>query len=79
MAVTVAGLVEYAFSAQQLERRIVEESTAGYLAEVHDLEEVLAADLAPQVRQQQVKEELERWGRPTAPSTLCCSTPRTRS
>jgi diguanylate cyclase (GGDEF)-like protein len=59
VAVTVAGLVEYEFSAQHLERSIVKESTAEYLAEVHGLEEVLAADLAPQVRQQQIKEELE--------------------
>jgi diguanylate cyclase (GGDEF)-like protein len=63
VAMTVAGLVEHAFSAQQLERRIVEESTAGYLAELHSLEEVLAADLAPLVRQHRVKEEMEHLGR----------------
>lgn len=59
-AMSVGGGVEYAASARQIERRVVEESTAGYLAEVHGLEEVLAAELAPQARREQIGRELDR-------------------
>ena len=59
VSMTVAGVVEYAFAAHQLEQRIVEESVTRQLADLSGLEQVLGADLALAARAGAISHELE--------------------
>jgi len=59
LTVIIAGLVEYAVASRQMEQRTLEAAIGSYEAEVTGLEDILAADLAPDARQLAIAAELD--------------------
>ena len=59
LSVVCASLVEYGIASRLVERRVLEAAIGSYEAEIVGLEEVLAADLAPDARQDAVVAELD--------------------